>query len=88
MWPLRILTARVRPINAPAVIRVAIVSAVFALFLWGDFALCRRLFSATAQIESATPFFALGLLRSLLAMVFLVAVIVLFSSAMTTAIGA
>ncbi len=88
MWPLRILTARLRPINASAVIRVTIVSAVFALFLWGDFALCRRLFSATAQIESATPFFALGLLRSLLAMVFLVAVIVLFSSAMTTAIGA
>ncbi len=88
MWPLRILTARLRPVNVASVLRVAIVATVFGLFLWGDFALFRRLFAATAKIESATPFFALGLLRNLLAMVFLVAVIVLFSSAMTAAIGA
>jgi ABC-2 type transport system permease protein len=88
MWSLRILTSRLRPVTAASMLRVVIVAAVFALFLWGDYALFRRLFSATAQIEAATPFFALGLLRNLLAMVFLVAVIVLFSSAMTTAIGA
>ena len=58
------------------------------LFLYGDFALFRRLFRATAQIEEATPFFALAILRNILAMVFLVATIVLFSSAMTAAIGA
>ena len=69
-------------------IRIAVVVITFALFLYGDFALFRRLFRATAQIEEATPFFALAILRNILAMVFLVATIVLFSSAMTAAIGA
>ncbi|HKO58128.1 MAG TPA: hypothetical protein VJ276_19830, partial [Thermoanaerobaculia bacterium] len=88
MWPVRISFSRLRPINAAAVMRVIIVATVFALFLAGDFILFRRLFKATADIEAATPFFALGLLRNLLAMVFLVATIVLFSSALTAAIGA
>ena len=62
--------------------------AIFGAFLYGDFVLFQRLFKATAQIEAATPFFALGLLRNLLAMVFLTATVVLFSSSLTAAIGA
>ena len=88
MWSLRIAASRLRPINAAAVVRITVVVITFALFLYGDFALFRRLFRATAQIEEATPFFALAILRNMLAMVFLVATIVLFSSAMTAAIGA
>lgn len=87
-WPVRLTLARLRPLDAVAIFRVLIVAAVFGAFLWGDFVLFRRLFAATAQIEAATPFFALGLLRNLLAMVFLVASVVLMSSAMTAAIGA
>ncbi len=88
MWPLRIALARFRPLNAATVTRTVIVFLVFVAFLYGDFALFRRLFRATAQVEAATPFFALALLRNLLAMVFLVATVVLFSSAMTAAIAA
>lgn len=88
MWPLRIAFARLRPLDAANIARLVIVALIFAAFLYGDFALFRRLFRATAQIESTTPFFALGLLQNLLAMVFLVATVVLFSSAMTAAIGA
>lgn len=88
MWSLRLAFAKLRPINPAMVLRIAIVVAVFAVFLLGDYVLFRRLFRATAQVEVATPFFALGLLRNLLAMVFLVATVVLFSSAMTAAIGA
>ena len=87
MWSLRITLARLRPVDFRAVLRIAVVTAVFALFLWGDYALFRRLFYAVAQIEVATPFFALGILRNLLALVFLVATVVLFSSSLTTAIG-
>ena len=87
MWPLRIAFARLRPLNASALFRVIVVAGVFALFLWGDFALFRRLFSAIATVEAATPFFALGILRNLLALVFLIATVVLFSSALTSAIG-
>ncbi len=88
MWSLRITLSKLRPFNATNTARALIVAAVLAAFLYGDFALFRRLFAATATIESATPFFALGLLRNLLAMVFLVATVVLFSSALTAAIGA
>jgi ABC-2 type transport system permease protein len=70
------------------VVRTAIVAVVFFAFLYGDFALFRRLFRATAQVETMTPLLAIGLLRNLLAMVFLVATVVLFSSAMTASIGA
>ncbi|MCU1227684.1 MAG: hypothetical protein JWO97_568, partial [Acidobacteria bacterium] len=87
-WPIRIATSRLRPHTLSSTIRSAIVAIVFFAFLYGDFVLFRRLFRATAQIEELTPFFALGLLRNLLAMVFLVAVVVLVSSAMTAAIGA
>lgn len=88
MWFLRIALSKLRPVNAAAVVRIAVVAITFTLFLYGDFALFRRLFRATAQIEEATPFFALAILRNILAMVFLVATIVLFSSSMTAAIGA
>lgn len=87
MWPLRLTLSRLRPLNATAMIRIAIVATVFVVFLWGDFALFRRLFAAVRQIETATPFFALGILRNVLALAFLVATVVLFSSALTTAIG-
>jgi len=88
MWSLRIALSKLRPLNAAAIARILIVVAVFATFLFGDYVLFRRLFKAIAQIETATPFFALGLLRNLLSMVFLTATIVLFSSSMTSAIGA
>ena len=88
MWSLRLALAKLRPFDAAAVLRLAIVVAIFALFLLGDYVLFRRLFQAVADVEEATPFFALGLLRNLLAMVFLVATVVLFSSSMTTSIGA
>jgi ABC-2 type transport system permease protein len=88
MWPLRIALSRLRPINPAAITRVAIVAAVMAAFLYGDYVLFVRLFGAVAKVEAASPFFALGLLRNLLAMVFLVACVVLFSSSMTAAIGA
>lgn len=88
MWSLRISLSKLRPLSGAAIARISIVAITFAFFLYGDFALFRRLFRATAQIEEATPFFALAILRNVLAMVFLVATIVLFSSAMTAAIGA
>ncbi|HEV8661348.1 MAG TPA: hypothetical protein VGS96_22320 [Thermoanaerobaculia bacterium] len=88
MWSLRIALSKLRPLNAAAVARISVVAITFALFLYGDFALFRRLFRATGQIEAASPFFALAILRNILAMVFLVATIVLFSSAMSAAIGA
>ena len=88
MWAIRILTARLRPINAAAIAKIAITAIIVALFLYGDFALFQRLFRAIAKVEVTTPFFALGLLRNVLALALLVAVTVLFSSSMTAAIGA
>jgi ABC-2 type transport system permease protein len=87
-WPIRLLTAKLRPFDAAAAVKLAVTAAIGAAFLYGDFALFRRLFRAIAEAERATPFFALGLLRNLLALVFLVATVILFSSAMTAAIGA
>lgn len=87
MWSIRIAFARLRPLELSVFLRVFVVAAVVALFLYGDFLLFRRLFQAVADVERATPFFALGILRNLLALVFLVATVVLFSSALTTAIG-
>lgn len=87
MWPIRLTLARLRPWNAATVTRTLIVLLVVAAFLWGDYALFRRLFRATADVERETPLFALGLLRNLLGLVFLVASVILFSSALTTAIG-
>ncbi|MGZ4778873.1 MAG: putative ABC transporter permease subunit, partial [Thermoanaerobaculia bacterium] len=87
MWSLRILTSRLRPFNAATIARTLIVAAVFFAFLYGDYVLFRRLFRAVAKVEEMTPLFAIGLLRNLLAMVFLVSVVMLFSSSMTSAIG-
>jgi ABC-2 type transport system permease protein len=87
-WSLRISASKLRPHNLTNIARTAIVGAVLAAFLYGDFALFKRLFDATRKIEAATPFFALGLLRNLLGMVFLVSIVILFSSALTAAIGA
>jgi ABC-2 type transport system permease protein len=88
MWPLRVAASKLRPLNSAAFIRVFIAVTVFAAFLWGDFVLFRRMFRATASVEAATPFFALAILQNLLSLVFLVATVVLFSSALTAAIGA
>jgi len=88
IWPARIALSKLRPLNAAAATKLTITAALAAAFLYADFALFRRLFRAVADIEQSTPFFALGLLRNLLALVFLVSVVILFSSAMTAAIGA
>ncbi|MGA7616562.1 MAG: hypothetical protein WBX15_15425 [Thermoanaerobaculia bacterium] len=88
MWALRIALARARPVNAALLGRFVIVSLLFGAFLYGDFVVFRRLFRAAANIERLTPFFALGLLENFLGMVFLVALMVLFSSSATSAIGA
>jgi len=88
LWPLRIAFAKLRPLNLSLLARASVVLALFALFLWGDYTLFRKLFSAVAKIESLTPFFALGLIENLLGMVFLTATSVLFFSTLTVAIGA
>jgi ABC-2 type transport system permease protein len=87
MWPVRITLAKLRPFNGSAAVKLSISLLIFAAFMYGDFALFDRLFRGIAQIEKATPFFALGLLRNVLALAFLVAVTMLFSSSMTVAIG-
>ncbi len=87
MWPLRIAASRLRPFNAETIVRTAIVVVVIALFLVGDYVLFARLFRAIAGVESETPIFALGLLRNLLGLVFLVASVTLFSSSMAAAIA-
>ena len=88
MWPLRLALARLRPFNLATVVRTSIVFFVGAVFLLADYALFARVFSKLAEVEKETPFFALGLLRNLLALVFLVATVILFSSSLTAAIGA
>jgi ABC-2 type transport system permease protein len=88
MWPLRIAAARLRPLNASTVLRTLIVGAIVAAFLYADYALFARLYVAMSRVEEETPFFALGLLRNLLSLVFLVASVILFSSSLTAAIGA
>jgi ABC-2 type transport system permease protein len=87
MWPLRITLARLRPFDGAMMLRTLIVAVLFAAFLVGDFALFLRLFGKVAEVEAETPLFALGLLRNLLGLVFLVASVVLFSSSLTVAIG-
>ena len=88
MWSLRIILSKVRPLDGAMFVRIAIITAVFGAFLYGDYALFRRFFEEFAKIEAASPFFALAILRNLLSLVFLVATVVLFSSALTAAIGA
>jgi ABC-2 type transport system permease protein len=87
MWPVRIALSKLRPLNASSLTRMVVVLGIVAAFLWGDYALFRRLFAATAKVEAETPLFALGLLRNLLSLVFLVATVILFSSSLTAAIG-
>jgi ABC-2 type transport system permease protein len=87
MWSFRLSFAKLRPVNAARILHAVVVVLLVAAFLYGDYVLFRRLFHATKQVEVTTPIFALGLLRNLLALVFLVATVVLFSSSMTTAIG-
>jgi ABC-2 type transport system permease protein len=88
MWSLRLTLAKLRPFNTATIVRTLIVAGIVALFLCGDYALFRRLFQAMTKIEAETPLFALGLLRNLLSLVFLVATVILFSSSLTAAIGA
>jgi ABC-2 type transport system permease protein len=88
MWPLRIALARIRPVNASSIARTLIVCAIVAGFLRIDYALFARIYVALARVEAQTPFFALGLLRNLLSLIFMVASVILFSSSMTAAIGA
>jgi ABC-2 type transport system permease protein len=87
MWPIRIAVARLRPFNAATIVRTLLVLAVVVFFLAGDYLLFRRLFGAIASVEKQTPIFALVLLRNLLALVFLVGTVILFSSSLTAAIG-
>lgn len=88
MWPLRLALARLRPVNASKIVRTGIVAAIVLLFLAGDYALFARMYSAISDVERQTPFFALGVLRNLLSLVFLTATVILFSSSLTAAIGA
>ena len=88
MWPFRVSLSKLRPFNATSITRITLVAIVFGLFLRGDFVLFKRLFDAISKVETATPLFAIGILRNLLGMVFLTATIVLFSSSLTAAIGA
>ena len=87
MWSLRIALARLRPFDAATIVRTLIVLLVVILFLAGDFGLFLRLFHVLGDVEKQTPIFALILLRNLLALVFLVATVILFSSSLTAAIG-
>jgi ABC-2 type transport system permease protein len=88
LWPFKIASSKLRPFDGGAVIKLVVTAAIGAAFLYGDFVLFRRLFNAVADVEQSSPFFALGLLRNLIALVFLIAITILFSSSMTTAIGA
>jgi ABC-2 type transport system permease protein len=87
-WPLRIAASRLRPFTAGQAFRILIVATIVAAFLYADYALFARLYVAMTRVEEETPFFALGLLRNLLSLVFLVASVILFSSSLTAAIGA
>ena len=87
MWSLKLALAKLRPWNAATIVRTLIVGLLVLAFLIGDYAMFRRIFFAMGNVEKETPLFALGLLRNLLSMVYLVATVILFSSSMTVAIG-
>ncbi len=84
---IRLALARFRPFGFDTVAKLIIVGALFGTFLWGDYAIFRKLFRMTAKIEAMTPFFALGLIENLLGLVFMTAMFVLFFSALTSSIG-
>lgn len=88
LWPFRLALARLRPVNLRLALKIGFVGMLFALFLWGDHELFRRVFAAAARIEALSPFFALGLIENFLGLVFLVSLLVLFFSSLTSAIGA
>ena len=88
LWPLRLASARLRPLNAQMIAKLIVVSLLFTGFLYLEYRFFLRLFSAVAEIEALNPFFALGLVENLIGLVFLVAIYVLFFSALTSAIGA
>lgn len=87
MWPLRIAFAKLRPFSAANVLRIIVVVVAFSAFLFGELVLFVRLFAAVQSVDAEAPLLAMGLLRNLLGLVFLVASVVLFSSGMTSAIG-
>lgn len=87
-WALRMLLARARPYGVALALKIALVGSLVGAFLWGDYRIFARLFAAARRIEELTPFFALGLIENFLGLVFLIATMVLFFSAMTSAIGA
>jgi ABC-2 type transport system permease protein len=87
MWPLRIALARLRPFDAATMVKAAIVFVLFSSLMVGDYLLCRRVIRAIATIEPLTPVVAFALLRGMLSLLLLVATAVLFSSALTSAIG-
>lgn len=84
---IRLAVAKLRPFGFDTVAKLFIVGTLFGSFLWGDYALFRKLFDLTATIEAMTPFFALGLIENLLGLVFMIAMFVLFFSALTSSIG-
>jgi len=86
-WPLRIAVAKLRPFSAANVLRIIVVVTAFSAFLFGELVLFVRLFAAVQSVDADAPLLAMGLLRNLLGLVFLVASVVLFSSGMTSAIG-
>jgi len=88
MWPIRIAFARFRPIGVGVAVKIAIVAALFLAFVALDYRVFRRLFAEAAKIEALTPFFALGLIENFIGLVFFIAIFVLFSSSLTSAIGA
>jgi ABC-2 type transport system permease protein len=87
VWSLRLLLARGRPYGLALAAKALLVATLLAGFLYADYRIFRRLFTAARQIETLTPFFALGLIENFLSLVFLIATFVLFFSAMTAAIG-
>ncbi len=88
LWPIRLWLARLRPVGAALAFKITFVGLLFILFLWGDHEIFRRVFAAAGRIEALNPFFALGLIENFLGLVFFVAVLVLFFSSLTSAIGA
>ena len=54
-WPLHIAYSKLRPFTAATITRTSIVVALFAAFLYGDFALFRKLFEAMAMTIRIRP---------------------------------
>ncbi|MFN2442651.1 MAG: hypothetical protein ABR517_08205 [Thermoanaerobaculia bacterium] len=87
MWGLRLLIARGRPWSLATVARAAVVLSLVGTFLYADYRIFVKLFTAARKIEELTPIFALGLIENFLDLVFLIGMMVLFFSAMTASIG-